>query len=68
MARKYTDGMGYGDLLRNSRPIGEYFSALKNAGLPKSWSGLKMVGSWSDVTFWVDADGNIWEEYVPTFD
>jgi len=56
---KKIEEMSYNDMLRNSKLYGEY------KGNPKD---LKMIGSWPDVTFWVDKDGNIWEEYVPTFD
>lgn len=65
---KYAVGMGYNDLLKNSRLIGEYFSARKKAGLPQSYSGLRCVMSLPDTLFWVDDDGNIWEEYVPCGD
>ena len=60
---KYFVGMGYDALLKNARLIGEYLSHHDN-----DWSGLHCVMSLPDTRFWVDVDGNIWEEYVPCGD
>ena len=53
-----------------ARLIGEFESRMDKAGIlpgdPRR--KLKMVLSYPDRTYWEDADGNVWEQYVPTFD
>lgn len=65
---KYSVGMTYSEINRNARDISGYFKKMSGDYSKKCYSGLKMILSVPDATFFVDDGGNIWEEYVPTYD
>lgn len=65
---KYRAYMTWDDISRNSTGVGDYFKKKSGDWTKSDYSGLRMILSLPDATYFVDDEGTIYHEYVPTYD
>ena len=65
---KYRKDMTSNEISMNSTRISEYFKKKSGDWTKADYSGLTVILSFSDATYYVDDEGTIYYEYVPTFD